>query len=153
MKIFQAQTPSDLDWVRQLFREYATELNVDLCFQNFEAELKELPGKYGSPEGCLLLAEFNGEMAGCVALRKLEKQACEMKRMFVRPAFRGKGVGKILAEAIIREGRQLGYRKMCLDTLARLKPAVALYEQLNFRRTAPYCFNPERDVVFMELQL
>lgn len=139
--------------MRQLFREYAAELNVDLCFQGFEKELAELPGKYAEPGGCVLLARAEEQIAGCVALRPFGGDACEMKRMFVRPEFRGCGIGERVAVEIIARGRRMRYQKMVLDTLAQLVPAIRLYERLGFRRIDPYYANPLNGVVYMELCL
>lgn len=144
---------SNLDSVRSLFREYEAELGVDLCFQGFEDELKTLPGKYAEPEGRLLLAFHGDEPIGVVALRPLGEAECEMKRLFVRPAYRGSGAGRELTGAILDAAREKGYKAMVLDTLQRLQPAIALYESLGFRRCEPYYSNPEPDVVFMRLEL
>ncbi len=144
---------SDLDSVRKLFREYEAELGVDLCFQGFEEELSSLPGKYAEPRGAILLALEGEEPAGVVALRPLGETQCEMKRLYVRPAQRGIGTGRKLAQAIILVARGKGYGSMVLDTLERLQPAIRLYESLGFRRCEPYYSNPEPDVVFMRLEL
>jgi putative acetyltransferase len=151
--IVQADSPTLVEEARRLFQEYAADIRVDLCFQNFQEELAALPGKYAPPEGTLLLARENDDFAGCVAVRKLEPEICEMKRLYVRPLFRGRGVGRLLAGHAITEARRTGYRVMRLDTLAWMKPAIALYEQLGFRRTEAYCFNPQADAVYMELTL
>ena len=151
--ILHADSPALVEEARRLFQEYAADIRVDLCFQNFQEELASLPGKYAPPEGALLLAREGDQCAGCVALRKLEDEVCEMKRLYVRPALRGCGVGRSLAVRVIDEGRQLGYRIMRLDTLAWMKPAIALYEQISFRRIEPYCYNPQSDAVYMELAL
>ena len=153
MTILHADSPALVDEARRLFEEYAADIRVDLCFQNFAEELASLPGKYGPPEGALLLAQGTGEFAGCVALRKLEDDVCEMKRLYVRPPFRRHGVGRELAVHVIDLARQLDYRVMRLDTLAWMKPAITLYEQLGFRRIAPYCYNPQSDAVYMALVL
>lgn len=139
--------------VRRLFLEYADFLGVDLCFQGFEQELAELPGAYTSPEGWLLLAIADSTPAGCVALRKLDDGVCEMKRLYVQPGFRGLGLGRQLAEAIIQEARGIGYHRMRLDSLASLQEATALYRSLGFVEIPAYRFNPLSDVVFMELVL
>lgn len=144
---------SDLDSVCKLFREYEAELGVDLCFQGFEEELSSLPGKYAEPRGAILLALDGEEPAGVVALRPFGETECEMKRLYVRPKYRGYGAGRRLAEAIVEAARAKGYGSMVLDTLERLQPAIRLYESLGFRRCEPYYSNPEPDVVFMRLEL
>lgn len=147
--------PSRMDEVRELFREYAAFLSVDLCFQDFEAELAALPGKYAPPHGCILLAEdAHGRCAGVVAMRPLDTPGqCEMKRLYVRPPWRGTGLGRRLAEAIVEQAREVGYREMVLDTLARLEAAVALYESIGFVRRTPYYDNPLEDVIYMTRRL
>ncbi len=149
---------SEVATVRVLMREYGAFLGVDLSFQGFEDELASLPGKYAPPHGALFLASMDmaqggAEPAGCVALRRMEDGVCEMKRLFVRPEYRGAGVGKALAERVIRAARELGYRRMRLDTLERLGEAVGLYRALGFARIAPYYDNPLPDVMFWELDL
>lgn len=133
--------------------EYEAFLNIDLCFQHFEDECAKLPGQYASPSGQLLLCYFNSKVAGCVALKKLENDICEMKRLFVKPEFRGKGLGKLLSTKIIEVAIDIGYATMRLDTLASLKEAVALYKSLGFKKIAPYYHNPLQDVIFLELDL
>lgn len=141
----------DLDAVRSLFREYQASLAFDLCFQNFEEELKGLPGRYAPPSGQMLLAQHTGAVVGCVALRQIGEDTCEMKRLFVQPAFRGQGIGKALAQAIVEEGRRIGYKRMRLDTA--MEPARSLYKALGFREIPPYQYVPVEGVVFMELEL
>jgi ribosomal protein S18 acetylase RimI-like enzyme len=136
-----------------LFTEYARSLEVDLCFQNFSQELADLPGRYAPPEGRLLLAQANGEPVACVALRKIDAGICEMKRLYVRPAWRRYGLGGRLAKAVIEAARTCGYRCMRLDTLASMTAAIALYESLGFRRIDSYYDNPSSCAVFMELSL
>lgn len=153
MQILAAHRPEFLPAVRALFREYAASLDIDLCFQNFEKELAELPGRYAPPEGRLLLAMENEHAAGCVALRKIANDTCEMKRLYVRPEFRRRGVGKKLTAAIVTAAREIGYDYMRLDTLASMTEAVALYESLGFGRIPPYNENPSADAIFMELKL
>ncbi len=139
-------TPEFLEATRDIFREYAQGLGVDLCFQNFEAELATMPGEYVPPQGALLLALVDGEVAGCGALRPLPgsdyANACEMKRLYVRPAFRQFGLGRMLAQALLDRGRQAGYSAMLLDTLDEMEAARGLYASLGFEEIAPYYFNP-----------
>ena len=140
--------------VRELFLEYARSLTFDLCFQSFDKELAGLPGDYAPPDGRLLLATFEGQAAGCVALHKIENDVCEMKRLYVRPQFRGKGLGKALAERIIHEAREIGYKKLRLDTVEPvMRAAVAMYRQLGFQEIEPYRANPIEGALYMELQL
>lgn len=150
----QAETSAQIAQARDLFLEYAQSLGFSLCFQNFDGELASLPGEYAPPEGRLLLAEYEGQLAGCVALHKLEPGVCEMKRLYLRPAFRGKGLGRALADHVIAEARQIGYRRMRLDTVEPvMKDAVAVYRKIGFREIAPYCSNPIAGAIYMELQL
>ncbi len=153
MRIKQAQTKIEIEEVRKLFREYEVFLDVDLCFQSFEEELANLPGKYSHPSGDLIIGIDNERIVGCVAVRKLDDGVCEMKRLFVRPAARGTGLGKRLAQAIIEVAQELDYSIMRLDTLDRLKGAMILYEKLGFRKTEPYYENPLPGVVYWELDL
>ena len=153
MILFPAHSSEYLGTVRELFREYANSLEVDLCFQNFNQELAQLPGNYAPPEGRLLLAAEGATPAGCVALRKIGDSICEMKRLYVRPAFRGKGAGRSLAQAAIQAARECGYQRMRLDTLSSMKQAIALYESLGFHRIPPYYDNASPLAVFMELRL
>ena len=150
----QAESPEQIAHARKLFLEYAQSLGFSLCFQNFDKELAELPGDYVPPAGRLLLAECKGEVAGCVALHKLESGICEMKRLYLRPQFRGNGLGRILAERIIAEARQIGYQRMRLDTVGPvMKDAVAMYRKLGFKEIAPYRANPMAGTIYMELEL
>jgi putative acetyltransferase len=153
MNICHAVTPQHMALTRALFEEYAAWLGVDLCFQGFAAELAGLPGFYAPPQGRLLLALGGSAAAGCVALRPREAGICEMKRLFVSPAFRGRGLGKRLVEGIVAEARAIGYRKMRLDTLPSMAAAIRLYETLGFGRCVPYYATPLPDTVFMELRL
>jgi len=150
----QAVLPSQLAQARELFLEYAHSLGFSLCFQNFDKELAELPGDYAPPKGRLLLAEHEGQLAGCVALHKLERDICELKRLYLRPQFRGKGLGRALAERIIAEARQIGYLRMRLDTVEPvMQDAVAMYRKLGFREITPYRSNPIAGALYMELDL
>jgi putative acetyltransferase len=153
MDIKQAGTKIELETVRTLFREYEAFLDVDLCFQSFEEELAGLPGKYGPPEGDLLIALDGEDIIGCVAMRPLEAGICEMKRLYVRPGARGTGLGRRLAEAVIASARRLGYTTMRLGTLEKLKAALGLYEDLGFKSTRPYYDNPLDGVVYLEKDL
>jgi putative acetyltransferase len=150
----QAETPAQLAQARELFLEYAQSLGFSLCFQNFDKELAGLPGDYAPPDGRLLLAEYEGQVAGCIALHKLADGICEMKRLYLRPQFRGKGLGRELADRIIAEARQIGYDSMRLDTVEPvMKDAVAMYRRIGFHEIAPYCTNPIPGALYMELQL
>ncbi len=133
-----------------LFREYEKELDADLCFQSFEKELENPLYKYGPPQGSLLLAYFNNELAGCIALQPLEEGTCEMKRLFVRPAFRQHKIGEALVVEVLEEAKRIGYTKIKLDTLERLQPAIRLYKKHGFVVTNAYYANPLQEVVYME---
>jgi ribosomal protein S18 acetylase RimI-like enzyme len=150
-------TPEENNATRLIFREYAQSLNVDLCFQDFDAELQQLPGEYVPPRGALLLALVNGEVAGCCALRPLDSadspNASEMKRLYVRPAFRRLGLGRQLAEAIMDAGRQCGYSCVLLDTLDEMETARALYEDLGFEEIPPYYHNPLPGAHYLKVML
>ncbi|MFO7914513.1 MAG: GNAT family N-acetyltransferase [Candidatus Krumholzibacteriales bacterium] len=153
MIIKRAETESEIEEVRVLFREYREFLGVHLGFQNFREELASLPGDYRRPEGELLVAIDGKRMTGCVAVRRLDDDVCEMKRLFVRPEARGRGVGRALAGRIIKAAGELGYTLMRLDTLDRLTEAMALYRSLGFRKIEPYYENPLSGVVYWELTL
>jgi putative acetyltransferase len=139
--------------VRGLFVEYAAALGADFCVQGFEDELANLPGAYAPPRGRLLLAREGDAAVGCVALRPLAEDICEMKRLYVRPVYRSSGVGRRLVEAIIAAAREIGYRRMRLDTLPKLAAARQLYRTLGFRPIEPYCYNPIAGAEFLELNL
>jgi putative acetyltransferase len=144
--VIAAQTEAHWEAARCLFREYAESIGVDLCFQDFDNELKSLPGYYAIPRGVLLIALYDGHWAGCCALRPLDSvdyaNACEMKRLYVRAAFRGLGIGRLLAEAILEQARLADYASILLDTLDDMESARALYEELGFEEIPPYYFNP-----------
>jgi ribosomal protein S18 acetylase RimI-like enzyme len=140
--------------VRELFLQYANSLGFSLCFQNFDKELAGLPGGYTPPRGRLLLATSQGKPAGCVALHPLERETCEMKRLYVCPEFRGKGIGLALVNAILEEARKIGYRCIRLDTVEpSMRDAVAMYRRFGFREIPPYRSNPMPGTLYMELDL
>lgn len=150
----KARTPDQMDLARQLFREYEAWLGISLCFQNFEAELKGLPGAYAEPHGRLLLAYHNGRLAGCIALRKIDDTVCEMKRLFLRPQFRGQGLGRGLVNAIIDAAKEIGYERMRLDTIPpKMNDAIGLYRSFGFREIEAYYQNPVPGALFMEMNL
>jgi acetylglutamate kinase len=152
-QLIEATTSDRLDQVKQLFIEYAGWLGIDLSFQGFAEELARFPGGYARPHGCILLALEQGRPAGCVALHEFEAGICEMKRLYVRDAYRGKGIGRLLAQGIIAEARRIGYSRMRLDTIEQLHAANILYRSLGFRPCAPYRYNPIEGAVYMELNL
>ena len=153
IEIRAADDEESIGQARLLLKEYASLLGVDLSFQDFARELAELPGAYLPPAGALLIAFRDGRLAGCAALRPFGERTCEMKRLYVRHPFRGKGVGRRLAAAVIDRAREAGYRTMRLDTLPWMQEAVALYRALGFREIEPYRPNPIEGAVFMELDL
>ena len=154
LSFVQAESTEELEQVRELWREYSVWLEVDLCFQNFEQELAQLPGRYALPEGRLLLAFGDGRLAGCIALRKIGEGICEMKRLYVRPEFRGQGIGRQLTARLIEEARAIGYAKMRLDTLpSKMKEAEAVYRSIGFIEIEPYYHNPIAGAVYLELTL
>jgi GNAT superfamily N-acetyltransferase len=152
--LLQATLPEHIEQIRGLFLEYAESLGFSLCFQSFDGELKNLPGDYGPPSGRLLLARVGDSAAGCIALRKLETGICEMKRLYVRPSQRGRGLGRMLVERLIAEARAIGYERMRLDTIAsEMQDAIALYRTMGFREIAPYSAIPIEQALWMELVL
>ena len=153
MQIIPAHHTEHLPVVRELFREYAKSLDIDLCFQSFDEELAGLPGKYAPPAGRLLLGVMNGKPTGCVALRPIAPGICEMKRLYVRPAYRGQKIGQSLASSVVQAAMEIGYERMRLDTLSSMHAAIRLYESLGFVRIPPYYDNPSELAVFFELPL
>ena len=152
--LIQATLPEHIEQARGLFLEYGSSLGFSLCFQSFDEELKSLPGAYDPPSGRLLLARYRDHAAGCVALRKLEAGICEMKRLYVRPGDRGRGLGRMLVERAIAEARAIGYERMRLDTVeSAMKDAVALYRRMGFREIAPYSAISIESALWMELLL
>jgi putative acetyltransferase len=153
IELYQAVRPVHTEEARQLFVEYGTSLGFSLCFQSFDEELQGLPGSYAPPAGRLLLARC-GELAGCIALRKLEARICEMKRLYVRPEARGLGLGRMLVEKVIAEARAIGYERMRLDTVgSAMQDAIALYRKVGFQEIPPYSNIPIESALWMELRL
>lgn len=152
IEIASATTDDEVSEIRQLFIEYAESLGYSLCFQGFDREIEVLPSMYGAPHGRMLLARVDGEIAGGVAVRRFDDAACEMKRLFVRPQYRRLGLGRLLAEAVIGAGRELGYSRMRLDTLPSMTTARRLYSDLGFREIAPYYENPIEGARYLELR-
>ena len=148
--IREAVSSADVATARALFEEYQKSLGFSLCFQNFDEELAGLPGAYAPPDGRLLLAFAGDEPAGCIALRNIGEEICEMKRLWVRPAFRGTGLGRRLVDTLMAEARAIGYRAVRLDTLPSMRAAQALYESLGFRDIPPYNDHPIEGTRFME---
>ena len=152
--IIQATSPQQVEQARHLFREYADSLDFSLGFQGFDEELRALPGAYAPPQGRLLIASHQNQQAGCVALRPFDHQICEMKRLYVRPIVRGKGVGRMLVDRVIDEARAIGYTRMRLDTIeSSMQDAIALYRQRGFREIPPYRPYPIAGVLYLELLL
>jgi putative acetyltransferase len=152
--LVQGVSPDQIAQARQLFLEYADSLGFSLCFQGFDEEVKNLPGAYAPPSGRLLLASCESKTAGCIALRALESGICEMKRLYVRPDFRGSGIGRLLVDGLITEARSIGYQRMRLDTIAStMQGAIALYRRRGFREIAPYRNNPIAGALYLELLL
>jgi len=152
--IVVADNPEQIAAVRELFLEYANSLGFDLCFQNFEKELAGLPGNYALPSGVLLLGLSNNQAAGCVALHRLEDGVCEMKRLYVRPQFRGTGIGSQLVRRVIESAVAMGYKRMRLDTVAdQMQDALRMYRRLGFLEIEPYRENPIPSALYMELDL
>ncbi len=149
----EAVDETDMSAAAELLGEYRRAIGLDLSFQDFEREVEQLPGRYARPGGVILLAEAEGSAVGCVALRPFTRETCEMKRLYVRPRARGSGTGRLLAQKVISVARQLGYRKMLLDTMSNMREANRLYESLGFSKRAPYYDNPLPGAVYYELEL
>jgi ribosomal protein S18 acetylase RimI-like enzyme len=158
LEILQAQSKEDLELVRVLLEEYGKwGVNVGLAYpeeyQAFLEQIANLPGVFAPPDGCVLLAKYQGRTSGCVALRKLTEDTCEMKRLYVTPEMRGRSIGRALAIAVIEQARKIGYTRMRLDTVASMRAAKALYKSLGFKEIEPYRYNPLEGATFMELEL
>lgn len=154
LQISHIRNDEDVVTVREMFREYEDKMGLDLCFQGFEAELASLPGNYAEPNGRLLIATSDGQVAGCVALRKVDQETCEMKRLYVREEFRGQRIGMALIERLIKDSREIGYKRLRLDTFPPIMgKAVELYRSYGFREIDPYTTDPHPDLLFMELTL
>jgi putative acetyltransferase len=150
LRLVEADSIEQLDTIRELFLEYQAELGLDLCFQGFEQELADPLALYGRPPGRLLLAHWDGDLAGCGALKDLGGGIAEIKRIYVRPPYRRHGIARALSEHLMSEAARIGYERVRLDTLARLSGALALYRSMGFMETEPYNYNPEPDIVYME---
>lgn len=153
MEILIKQAYDEPENIKTLFREYTAMLGVDLSFQDYDEEIKTLPGKYSPPYGRLYLAEYGGKLAGCAALRPINKEICEMKRLYVKPEYRKFGIGKLLAQTLIDDARKIKYKTILLDTLAILDAAVIMYKKLGFTETEPYYDNPLDNVIYMRMEL
>ncbi|MFH1941643.1 MAG: GNAT family N-acetyltransferase [bacterium] len=153
IEFIQVESKEQLRFVRELFDEYVESLGFELDFQDYRKEFDELPGEFAPSEGRLVLVLVDGQSAGCVGLRRMDDAVCEMKRMYVRPDFRGRGIGRGMAELLIEEARKIGYKTMRLDTIDSTREAISLYRSLGFREITPYRFNPMEGAKFFELAL
>jgi len=153
MKIIFTESKEQLASIKELFIEYAKSLGFSLCFQDFDKELAGLPGEYAPPDGRLILALDDTDAIGCIALRKLDEGICEMKRLYVKPSARGNGLGKLLVNALIDEAKKIGYTKMRLDTVPKMKEAIDLYLKIGFKEIKPYRENPIEGALYMEMEL
>ena len=153
IEIIHVETKDQVSIVRELFLEYAKSLGFSLCFQDFDKELAGLPGEYAPPDGRLYIALDDKDPIGCIALRKLDEGICEMKRLYVKPSGRGKGLGKLLVQTVIDEAVKIGYKKMRLDTVPKMKEAIDLYLKIGFKEIKPYRENPIEGALYMEMEL
>lgn len=153
LEIIAVDSQEHLEDIRMLFTEYVDSLGFDLHFQEYEREYAHLPGEYAPPDGRLFLALYEGKVCGCIALRKIDADICEMKRLYVRPGYRGEKIGRLLSEKLIAEARTMGYKSMRLDTIPQMTTAIALYRSLGFQEIEPYRYNPIPGALFMELTL
>lgn len=153
-EIIQVSSNQEIETVKTLFLEYATWLGFELCFQGFDEELATLPGKYAPPNGRLYIVQDDDKIAGCIALREFKTGISEMKRLYVKPEFRGKGIGNIMVEKVIQDAIEIGYKKMLLDTIGdKMSSAIKIYKSFGFKEIPAYYKNPEKGVVYMELDL
>jgi N-acetylglutamate synthase-like GNAT family acetyltransferase len=153
IRITKAEREKEFQLVRQLFLEYAQSYNFDICFDDFDKELESLPGEYSAPGGSLLLAYVDNEVAGCVALKKVEEKLCEMKRLYVRPQYRGEELGRMLAISIMQEAKKIGYETMCLNTTSTMKEAISLYRSIGFAETGFHHHKQVKNVIYMEKKI
>lgn len=153
VEICQAESSAELDMIRAMFQEYQEWLGLDLCFQGFQTELATLPGEYAPPRGRLWYVQSGGEAVGCIALKPISETVAEMKRLYLREAYRGRGLGRFVVERLLAEARSLGYRHVRLDTLPQMGAAIGLYRVLGFREIEPYRHNPVPGALYMELEL
>jgi GNAT superfamily N-acetyltransferase len=153
MQMIQPENAAEWDQVRELFREYWDSFGFSPCFQGFETEVAGLPGAYAPPGGALVLALVDGQAAGCAALRRFDAQRCEAKRLYVRPQFRGQGVGHALLDWVIAEARTMGYREMVGDTIPQRAVALKMYDRAGFERTGPYAATPTAGAIYLRLKL
>lgn len=153
MRIIPVETKRDIEDAARLVAEYAESLGFDLSFQDFDAEIADLSGHYAPPENCLLLARVEGQAVGCIAMKRFDDGACEMKRLYVRAEHRGRGIGRALCEAVIAAARQAGYKHMRLDTVLPRDAAMGLYYSLGFENIEPYRYNPMKNAAYLELRL
>ena len=153
MHMIQPVNAAEWDQVRELFREYWTSFGFSPCFQGFETEVAGLPGAYVPQGGALVLALIDGHAAGCAALRRFDAQRCEAKRLYVRPQFRGQGVGRALLDWVIAEARTMGYREIAGDTIPQMAVALAMYDRAGFERTGPYAEAPTPGAIYLRLKL
>jgi len=153
LEILPAHSPADMDRARMLFREYAEQVGEPCCFATFNDELASLPGEYAPPAGRLYLARGDGQAAGCVAMRRFDERSGEMKRLYVRESFRGGGLGRTLSKLVVAAAREQGYARLVLDTLPKMRDAIALYRSLGFRETGPYSPAPTPGARYFELSL
>lgn len=148
-----SKTEQDYKDAKDLFLEYANSLNFELCFQDFEKEIFDLPAQYSEPTGCIILCYENEKPIGCVGLRQFAEGICEMKRLYLINEARGKGIGRVLAEEIVEKAKELGYQKMQLDTIETMKEAISLYKSMGFKKIPAYRYNPIQGVIYMEMEL